>query len=163
MVSASSQSDGLLRRWLDPDELASFVQSNLFRRAGAVPNMKVRPLHDRIIVERLEEGEQVVGGIIIPDTAKEKPQQGKVIAAGHGKVEGRWQGHPARRQGRGHDPLRQVLRPGNQDRRRGTTSSCVRKKCSAVLEEVAAAAGGKKKEPRSPQGAFIHGKANHLR
>ena len=48
--------------------------------------MKVRPLHDRIIVQRIEEGEQKVGGIIIPDTAKEKPQQGKVIAAGNGKV-----------------------------------------------------------------------------
>jgi chaperonin GroES len=48
--------------------------------------MNVRPLHDRIIVRRLEEGEQKVGGIIIPDTAKEKPQQGKVIAAGTGKV-----------------------------------------------------------------------------
>lgn len=48
--------------------------------------MKVRPLHDRIIVLRLEEGEQQVGGIIIPDTAKEKPQQGKVIAAGKGKM-----------------------------------------------------------------------------
>jgi chaperonin GroES len=48
--------------------------------------MKVRPLHDRIIVQRLEEGEQVVGGIIIPDTAKEKPQQGKVIAVGKGKA-----------------------------------------------------------------------------
>ena len=48
--------------------------------------VKVRPLHDRIIVERIEESEQVVGGIIIPDTAKEKPQQGKVIAAGKGKV-----------------------------------------------------------------------------
>jgi chaperonin GroES len=47
--------------------------------------MNVRPLHDRIIVERLEEGEQKVGGIIIPDTAKEKPQQGKVIEAGNGK------------------------------------------------------------------------------
>ena len=47
---------------------------------------KVRPLHDRVIVERIEEGEQKVGGIIIPDTAKEKPQQGKVIAAGNGKV-----------------------------------------------------------------------------
>ena len=47
---------------------------------------KVRPLHDRIIVERIEEGEQQVGGIIIPDTAKEKPQQGKVIAVGNGKV-----------------------------------------------------------------------------
>jgi chaperonin GroES len=48
--------------------------------------MNVRPLHDRIIVRRLEEGEQQIGGIIIPDTAKEKPQQGTVIAAGNGKV-----------------------------------------------------------------------------
>ena len=47
--------------------------------------IKVRPLHDRIIVERLEEEEQEVGGIIIPDTAKEKPQQGKVVAVGKGK------------------------------------------------------------------------------
>ena len=48
--------------------------------------MNVRPLHDRLIVQRLDEGEQKVGGIIIPDTAKEKPQQGKVISAGAGKV-----------------------------------------------------------------------------
>ena len=48
--------------------------------------MNVRPLHDRIIVQRIEEGEQKIGGIIIPDTAKEKPQQGKVIAAGNGKT-----------------------------------------------------------------------------
>ena len=48
--------------------------------------MNVRPLSDRILVQRLEEGEQQVGGIIIPDTAKERPQQGTVIAAGHGKV-----------------------------------------------------------------------------
>ena len=48
--------------------------------------MNVRPLHDRIIVQRLDEGEQKVGGIIIPDSAKEKPQQGKIIAAGTGKV-----------------------------------------------------------------------------
>ena len=48
---------------------------------------KVRPLHDRIIVERIDEGEQKVGGIIIPDTAKEKPQQGKVIAVGKGRIE----------------------------------------------------------------------------
>jgi chaperonin GroES len=48
--------------------------------------MNVRPLHDRILVQRLEEGEQKIGGIIIPDTAKEKPQQGKVVAAGGGKV-----------------------------------------------------------------------------
>ncbi len=48
--------------------------------------VKVRPLHDRVIVERIDEGEQLVGGIIIPDTAKEKPQQGRVIAVGKGKV-----------------------------------------------------------------------------
>ena len=48
--------------------------------------MNVRPLHDHIFVHRLEEGEQHIGGIIIPDTAKEKPQQGTVIAAGNGKV-----------------------------------------------------------------------------
>jgi chaperonin GroES len=48
--------------------------------------MNVRPLHDRIIIQRIEETEQKIGGIIIPDTAKEKPQQGKVIAAGAGKV-----------------------------------------------------------------------------
>jgi chaperonin GroES len=49
--------------------------------------MKVRPLHDRVIVQRIEEEEQRVGGIIIPDSAKEKPQQGKVIAVGKGRVE----------------------------------------------------------------------------
>ena len=49
--------------------------------------MKVRPLHDRIIIQRIDEGEQKVGGIIIPDTAKEKPQQGKVTAVGLGKRE----------------------------------------------------------------------------
>jgi chaperonin GroES len=48
--------------------------------------MKIRPLHDRIIVKRIEEKEQVKGGIIIPDTAKEKPQQGEVIAVGNGKI-----------------------------------------------------------------------------
>jgi chaperonin GroES len=48
--------------------------------------MHVRPLHDRILVQRLEEGEQQIGGIIIPDSAKEKPQRGTVIAAGNGKV-----------------------------------------------------------------------------
>jgi chaperonin GroES len=48
--------------------------------------MKIRPLHDRLLVERLEEREVKKGGIIIPDTAKEKPQEGKVIAVGNGKV-----------------------------------------------------------------------------
>jgi chaperonin GroES len=48
--------------------------------------MKVRPLHDRVIVKRVEEENKTKGGIIIPDTAKEKPIEGKVIAVGNGKV-----------------------------------------------------------------------------
>ena len=48
--------------------------------------MKLRPLQDRILVERVEEEERTKGGIIIPDTAKEKPAEGKVVAAGNGKV-----------------------------------------------------------------------------
>ena len=47
--------------------------------------MKIRPLYDRIVVKRIEEQETVRGGIIIPDTAKEKPQEGEVVAVGHGK------------------------------------------------------------------------------
>jgi chaperonin GroES len=48
--------------------------------------MKVRPLHDRMLVRRIEEKETAKGGIIIPDTAKEKPMQGKVLAVGNGRV-----------------------------------------------------------------------------
>jgi chaperonin GroES len=48
--------------------------------------MKIRPLQDRVIVKRIAEEEKTEGGIIIPDTAKEKPQDGKVIAVGKGKV-----------------------------------------------------------------------------
>jgi chaperonin GroES len=48
--------------------------------------MTVRPLHDRLIVHRLDEGEQTVGSIIVPDSAKEKPQRGPVIAVGLGKI-----------------------------------------------------------------------------
>jgi len=48
--------------------------------------MKIRPLNDRVLVQRLEEDQKTAGGIIIPDTAKEKPQQGRVIAAGPGKL-----------------------------------------------------------------------------
>jgi chaperonin GroES len=47
---------------------------------------KVRPLHDRVLVKRIEESEQKVGGIIVPDTAKEKPQQAEVVAVGSGRV-----------------------------------------------------------------------------
>ncbi len=45
----------------------------------------IKPLHDRVIIKRIEEGEQIRGGIIIPDTAKEKPQEGEVVAVGEGK------------------------------------------------------------------------------
>jgi len=48
--------------------------------------MNFRPLHDRILIKRIEEKETVKGGIIIPDTAKEKPQEGEVIAVGNGKM-----------------------------------------------------------------------------
>ncbi len=48
--------------------------------------MNVRPLHDRLLIRRIEEKETVKGGIIIPDTAKEKPQEGEVIAVGNGKI-----------------------------------------------------------------------------
>ena len=92
--------------------------------------VKVRPLHDRIIVERLEDTEQVVGGIIIPDTAKEKPQQGKVIAAGKGKIKDdgtllpldvksgdtTWNAATARCQVGRHDPVRKIRGP-RRDRR----------------------------------------------
>jgi chaperonin GroES len=48
--------------------------------------MKIRPLHDRVLVKRIEEEEKTKGGIIIPDTAKEKPVEGKVVAVGNGKI-----------------------------------------------------------------------------
>jgi chaperonin GroES len=48
--------------------------------------MDLRPLHDRVLIKRVEEGEQIRGGIIIPDSAKEKPQQGEVMAVGNGKM-----------------------------------------------------------------------------
>ena len=56
--------------------------------------MKIRPLQDRILVKRIEEEEKTKGGIIIPDTAKEKPQEGKVIAVGKGKVSEDGKVHP---------------------------------------------------------------------
>ena len=81
--------------------------------------MNVRPLHDRIIVQRREEGEQHIGGIIIPDTAKEKPQQGKVIAVGDGKANDDGKRVSLDVRGRRPDPVRQVCWPGDQARGRG--------------------------------------------
>ena len=56
--------------------------------------MKIRPLQDRILVKRIDEEEKTSGGIIIPDTAKEKPQEGKVIAVGNGKMSDDGKVHP---------------------------------------------------------------------
>jgi chaperonin GroES len=56
------------------------------QRTKEVAKVSIRPLHDRVVVKRLEQKEQVRGGIIIPDTAKEKPQEAEVIAVGPGKI-----------------------------------------------------------------------------
>ena len=80
--------------------------------------MKLRPLHDRIIVKRLEEERKSAGGIVIPDTAAEKPSMGEVIAVGPGKTDDNGKLVADGRQGRRQDPLRQVLGPGIQDGRR---------------------------------------------
>jgi chaperonin GroES len=72
-------------------------------------SMKVRPLHDRLVVRRVEEKETAKGGIIIPDTAKEKPQEGEVLGRRQRQGPGeRDEGRP-RRQGRRQDPVREVL------------------------------------------------------
>jgi chaperonin GroES len=106
--------------------------------------MKVRPLHDRIIVQRLEEGEQVVGGIIIPDTAREKPQQGKVIAAGRGKVKEDGKVIPLDvKEG---DTILFGKYSGQEIKIDGEEYLILREdEVLAVLEETAAAVGGKKK------------------
>jgi chaperonin GroES len=88
--------------------------------------MNVRPLHDRIIVQRLEEGEQKVGRIIIPDSAKEKPQQGKVIAAGAGKT-GRRQASPDVKAG---DTILFGKYSGRNQADGERASSCAKTKCS---------------------------------
>ena len=69
--------------------------------------MKVTPLHDRLIVQRLDEGEQRVGGIIVPDSAKEKPQERHGLRRGTGQGQGRRQPPAARREERRHDPVRE--------------------------------------------------------
>jgi chaperonin GroES len=106
--------------------------------------MKVRPLHDRIIVQRLEEAEQVVGGIIIPDTAKEKPQQGRVIAAGKGKSKEDGKVIPLDvKEG---DTILFGKYSGQEIKIDGEEYLILREdEVLAVLEEVAAAAGGRKK------------------
>jgi chaperonin GroES len=62
------------------------MRSDFDHYFGKEHSMKIRPLQDRILIKRLEEKEVVKGGIIIPDTAKEKPQEGEVVAVGSGKI-----------------------------------------------------------------------------
>jgi chaperonin GroES len=78
--TASCRPEGMATWLCDPEQpgQVDFVTVSLI--------MNVRPLHDRIVVRRLDDGEQNVGGIIIPDSAKEKPQRGTVLAVGSGTV-----------------------------------------------------------------------------
>ena len=78
--------------------------------------MKFRPLHDRVVIERIEAEAKTAGGIIIPDTAQEKPQQGKVTAVGPGGPRRERQAHPDRRQGRRPHPVRQMVGHRGQNR-----------------------------------------------
>ena len=79
--------------------------------------MKFRPLHDRVVVKRLEEDGKSPGGIIIPDTVKEKPMRGEVIAVGPGARDESRQDQPTGRQGGRDRAVRQVVGHRGQDRR----------------------------------------------
>jgi chaperonin GroES len=76
----------------DPNDVSGPLSQGLFQHfredfeGGSRTAMNIRPLQDRIIVKRIDEEEKTAGGIIIPDTAKEKPQEGKVIAVGKGRT-----------------------------------------------------------------------------
>ena len=83
--------------------------------------MKFRPLHDRVVVKRIDAEEKTAGGIIIPDTAKEKPSQGEIIAVGPGGRDESRQADPDRRQGRRPRAVRQMVGHRGQDRRRRAT------------------------------------------
>ena len=81
---------------------------------------KFRPLHDRVVVRRIEADEKTKGGIIIPDTVKEKPQEGEIIAVGPGGRDEAGKLIPIDRQGRRPRAVRQVVGHRGEDRRRGT-------------------------------------------
>ena len=81
--------------------------------------MKFRPLHDRVVVKRVEEEQKTKGGIIIPDTAKEKPMQGEVLAVGPGARNEKGELVPFGREGRRPRAVRQVVRHRGEARWRG--------------------------------------------
>ncbi len=77
--------------------------------------MKIKPLQDRIVIKRIEEEEKTKGGIIIPDSAKEKPQEGRVVAIGDGKTLESWQEGTIDGEARRQNPLWQVFRDRDQN------------------------------------------------
>ena len=83
-------------------------------------SMKFRPLHDRVVIRRIEGEEKTKGGIIIPDTVKEKPQEGEVIAVGPGARDESGKLMPARTQAGRPRAVRQMVGHRGQDRRRGS-------------------------------------------
>ena len=86
-------------------------------RSGAKAASRVVPLGDRVVVKQTKQEEVRASGLVIPDTANEKPQQGEVIAVGPGRLDDNGKRLPDRRQGRRPRPLRQVHRPGDPARR----------------------------------------------
>ena len=82
--------------------------------------MHFRPLHDRVVVRRIEAEEKTAGGIIIPDTAKEKPQEGEIVAVGPGARDENGQLVALDRQGRRPRAVRQMVGHRGEDRRRGS-------------------------------------------
>src|SRR5947207_2554414 len=104
----------------------------------------ITPLHDRVIVKRIEEGEQIRGGIIIPDSAKEKPQEGEVVAAGEGKYK-----EDGTRQSLDVEPGDRVLfskYSGSEIKIDGEEFLIMREdEILGVLERAGAATGGSKK------------------
>ena len=84
-----------------------------------VTRMKLKPLGDRLIVRAIDEEETTASGLVLPDTAKEKPQKGEVLAVGDGKLDDDGKRIPLDVDGGRHRPLQQVRRHGDQGRRRG--------------------------------------------
>ena len=80
--------------------------------------MKIRPLHDRVVVRRIEEDNTSAGGIVIPDTAAEKPMTGEVLSVGNGKVQDNGEVRRARRQGRRQGAVWKIFRYRGQGGRR---------------------------------------------
>ena len=126
--------------------------------------MDIRPLHDRLIVRRLEEGEQKVGGIIIPDSAKEKPQHGKVIAAGDGKINDEGKRFPLDVKAGDRDPLRQVHEPGDQARWRGVPDHARRRSAGRHRRRRERRRSSDRQDAsRSAAGDRGYGKTDYLR